>query len=256
MAARSDFMDGLHFDRLTRRVGALLTRRRLGPVLILAGLGGSLAPGDKSLAKKRKKKKKKSGGGCKPACASKACGADDGCGDPCQTGSCPPTQTCRDGECVSTACDPPCPVDRPCSQSQGKCTCSADFQCARDRDPEGFDCLNSVTNPFCGCRPFTGQNRRVCVAGEPCSVCCADEECQAAVPDLPDIVCTSLPLNTLIGRACCVPHEGLCGGNNHCCSGSCVGSACGCLATGANCGAHEACCSNQCGTQANPFKCM
>jgi hypothetical protein len=250
-------MDGLRFDRLTLHVGTLLTRRRIGQALLLAGIGGSLAPFAEADAKKRRKKKRKrkrSGGGCAPDCAGKACGADDGCGARCRTGSCPANQTCQSGQCVlTTICAPPCAADRECSG--GRCKCTADSQCARDRDPQGFDCLNSVTNPFCGCRPFTGQNRRVCVAGEPCSVCCADLECQAILPELPDIVCTSLPLNALVGRACCVPQGRFCGGNNHCCGGGCIDETCGCLGTGQNCGAHEACCSGQCGSQQNPFQC-
>ena len=248
-------MDGQRFDDLTQRLTSHITRRRFGQALATIGLGLGPALAPKASAKKPKKKKKKKGGGCTPDCAGKACGAADGCTGRCNQGSCPVTQTCQSGQCLpDSSCTPACASDRECSE--GKCKCSLDSQCARDRDPNGFDCLNSVTNPFCGCRPFTGQNRRVCVAGEPCSVCCSAEECQAKVPELPDIICASLPLNALVGRFCCVPQGGLCGGNSQCCGGSCVGNVCSCNGSGQNCSAHEACCSNQCGTPANPFTCM
>lgn len=172
------------------------------------------------------------------------------CGNTCTSG-----QNCVNSSCVS-ACNPPCAAGRDCYQ--GTCTCSSPSQCANERNPNGFDCIGAPGNPLvtiCGCTPFTGQNRRVCVAGEPCSVCCSDLECRTAVPDLPDIICATVPVNGLVGRSCCVPQGGLCGGNNQCCGGGCVNNQCGCLGGGQNCGQHEQCCSNQCGTQAEPNKC-
>jgi hypothetical protein len=245
-------VDGQRFDDLTQRLTSLLSRRRFGQALATLGMAGVLgsAPAAQGKKKKCKKPRVKCGKKCvDPKTNPSHCG---NCTTACGTG-----QSCVGGTCVSTSgCNPPCPSDRPCSG--GKCTCSTDQQCARDRDPDGFQCLNSVTNPFCGCRKAspTDEYPRVCVAGEPCSFCCSDLECQAANPDLPDIVCTTLPVNGLVGRACCVPKDGLCGGNNQCCGGGCVGNACGCIGAGNPCGAHEQCCSNQCGTQANPFTCM
>jgi hypothetical protein len=254
-------MDGLQFDRLTRRLTdpRRLDRRRLAQ--LLAGLGLFASLGFTSVSESRKRKNRKRKKRCRPHTLSQTCGAN-GCGS--KQNNCKQTVdcggctqgTCVGGTCQTLTCSPACQADRPCSG--GRCTCSADSQCARDRDPEGFQCLNSVTNPFCGCRKQRPEDLypRVCVAGEPCSSCCADQECRDRVPDLPDIVCTSLPVNGLVGRGCCVPKDGLCGGNNDCCGGGCVDDVCGCLGTGANCGAHEQCCSNQCGTQATPFKCM
>lgn len=235
--AGSDGMDEQQFDRLARCLGQGFDRRRLTGVVTGLGLATALGSPTKTEAKRNKKKKKK------------------------PSPSCPGGTALCGGTCVNTAtdsancggCGRVCAVDRPCSQ--GRCTCSLDSQCARDRDPAGFDCLNSVTNPFCGCRPFTGQNRRVCpgAAGEACSVCCSDEECQATVPDLPTIICATPSLNGTVGRSCCNPPGAPC--SNNCCAGFCSGAICGCKAAAQPCGQDQQCCSNQCGTQANPNGC-
>jgi len=41
---------------------------------------------------------------CAPSCSGKQCGADDGCRGICQTGSCPNTEACVAGSCVSSLC--------------------------------------------------------------------------------------------------------------------------------------------------------
>ncbi|MBW2732670.1 MAG: hypothetical protein JRH20_09775 [Deltaproteobacteria bacterium] len=53
---------------------------------------------------------------CTPQCASKACGADDGCGHACATGSCSGLQdACIAGECV---CQPSC-IGKACGAADG-----------------------------------------------------------------------------------------------------------------------------------------
>lgn len=287
-------MDNPRFDHLTRSVAQSLGRRRIAGLLTILGSGvllsGLAIEGEAGKRKKHKKKaKKKRGGGCVPTCTGKACGADDGCGQPCpcspppgppgppctpmcngigcgaddgcgqpcQTGTCPTNQTCRNGICVSTdGCNPPCPAGRSCYQ--GTCTCTSSAQCANERNPRGFDCVGAPGNPsvtICGCTQFAGLNRRVCVAGEPCSVCCSDGECRAQTPGSPDIICATIPVNGLVGRSCCDPPGSPC--SSVCCSvSSCAsGTQCGCRAGGQACGQHEQCCSLQCGTQADPFQC-
>ncbi len=271
-------MDSHRFDHLTRVLARTLDRRRVAGLLTIAGAGAvNAVRTSDSEARKRKKRKKKSPpvtpspppapppttpptsppSGCTPSCAGKACGANNGCGSPCQTGSCPANQTCQNGQCVpADGCDPPCPSGRQCYQ--GTCTCTSSAQCANERNPRGFDCVGAPGNPtvtICGCTPFAGQNRRVCVAGEPCSVCCSDTECRAQNPSAPDIICATIPVNGLVGRSCCDPPGSPC--SNICCSvSSCApGTQCGCRAGGQACGQHEQCCSLQCGTQAAPFTC-
>jgi hypothetical protein len=237
-------MESQQFDRLTRHLEQVLSRRRAGGALAGLGIAASLGFTGADAKKKKRKKKKKTtaapttlgpapvppGVGCTPDCAGKACGADDGCGNRCQSGTCPIGRICLNGSC----------------------SCTDDNQCSNERNPNGFECVGLPGPAVCGCHQDSGATytRRVCVAGEPCSRCCADSECKT---DLGEI-CTSLPLNTLLGRVCCLPHGAACGIG--CCSGICgADGTCGCLASGRSCGSHEACCSNQCGTQTAPFTC-
>ena len=75
------------------------------------------------------------GGSC-CGCAGKACGADDGCGHKCQTGSCTKAaETCQAGSCV---CKPSCPAKR----------CGGDDGCGGACDsgpcPGGVACMTGV----------------------------------------------------------------------------------------------------------------
>jgi hypothetical protein len=269
-------MDSHRFDHLTRELAQSLGRRRVAGLFFGSGLSALIVGTtlDAKARKRKKRKKKKSPPatpplapppaspsasppptGCTPTCAGKGCGADDGCGQPCQTGNCPTNQTCRNGLCITAdGCNPPCAAGRQCYQ--GTCTCTNSAQCANERNPNGFNCVGAPGNPsvtICGCTHFAGLNNRVCVAGEPCSVCCSDLECQAQLPGVPDVICATVSSTALTGRSCCrPPGSSPCGG---CCSGFCNGAVCGCIAGGQPCGQHEQCCSLQCGTQADPGKC-
>jgi len=72
---------------------------------------------------------------CTPMCAGKACGANDGCGGTCLTGSCPAGQTCNAGVCKTGPCSPVC-TGKACGAPDGcggTCatgTCSAGFTCS------------------------------------------------------------------------------------------------------------------------------
>ena len=82
------------------------------------------------------------------SCAGKNCGDDDGCGDTCQTGSCPAPQTCNGSSCVCPASIflPSCGDNgAPCGTNIGGiCGC----QCTR-----GLTCTNGGQNvqPTCQC---------------------------------------------------------------------------------------------------------
>lgn len=242
-------MDTGHVDALARRLSAHLPRRTVLGSALGSALGLSLlTPLDAKKRKRRKKKKPKPGSpppGCTPTCAGAACGANDGCGNPCQTGTCPANQVCQQGQCVSTTtCNPPCPGGRSCFQ--GDCTCTSSGQCLNDRDPNGFDCVTAPGNPqigICGC---ANTNARVCVAGEPCSTCCSTLECQGIFPDDAHIICATVSSTATTGRVCCHPPNSPC--SSACCSGSCAGAVCGCSGTGRPCSLHQQCCSGQCGT--------
>ena len=245
-------MDSDHFDAIIRRLSMRLPRRTLlGPALG-STLGLSLFTQPEAKKRKRRKKKKKPPTACTPNCAGVACGANDGCGRPCQTGTCPTNQDCQQGQCVArNACDPPCPSGRDCFQ--GDCTCTSSGQCANDRDPNGFDCVSAPGNPLIGICGCANSSARVCTAGQPCSTCCADLDCQAIFPGDDHIICATIPVDTLVGRSCCHPPGSPC--SSACCSGFCSGTVCGGFATGHACGQNEQCQSRQCGTPTTPNAC-
>lgn len=262
-------MDGQQFDRLTQHVGQMLNRRRVGALLAAAGFAAICSRPTDTDAKKKKRKKKKPPAGCTPDCTGKACGADDGCGGTCQTGSCPGTQVCRDGAC-GTACDANCRADgsendQTCPGSSGHCPCArhcgggwcgdccVDGHCSDS--PVGPECLepidpNHAGNYICGCKQFNeNQPRTMCVPGEGCSTCCNSGECGQ-----PGEICTTVPPSPFIGRSCCLPYQATCGISAQCCSDFCSGGKCACIGDGQNCGAFEACCSGVCST--TTFKCV
>ena len=88
---------------------------------------------------------------CQPSCAGEACGADNGCGQPCLTGSCPgANESCVSGKCIcqpscageacgaEDGCGQPCQSGT-CAQSgttcvQGQCRCEEDDSRCADGD--------------------------------------------------------------------------------------------------------------------------
>lgn len=99
-------MDDRTFDRWTRNLSDLLTRRGLGGkaaagiTLAIFGVASDVglteAGKRKRKKKKRRKKKRKRNQRCVPQCAGKSCGSD-GCGGEC--GVCGANQVCWNGAC-------------------------------------------------------------------------------------------------------------------------------------------------------------
>lgn len=189
---REPIMDAERFDMLARSVPAAGSRRRalaavLGGLLALLGATETAA----KPKKKKKNKKKRSSpapppisppppSGCSGTCAGKACGADDGCGKPCQTGSCPAGQACQSGQCVSTGCPT---GTKDCGSTLGCRECCNDVDCC---PPDRPTCNDSTVNGVyktctasgvCQCR---ADYPAECTFGSnpaPCHTCCTGADC-------------------------------------------------------------------------------
>lgn len=94
--------------------------------------------------------------GCTPNCAGKACGADDGCGGICQTGSCPTCQSCVAGVCLNADSDNRCAT-----------TC-CDGECC----PVSGHVCGNLYQAGVGCC-FPNGTPNVCTADNYVTVCCA-----------------------------------------------------------------------------------
>jgi hypothetical protein len=109
-------------------------------------------------------------GCCAPSCAGRSCGADDGCGRPCQTGTCPANAACQTGvcRCQYAGCGSSC--------------CAAGQVCAG-----GACCTPDCTGRTCGPDPYCGQSCGGC--GGTSTECqtsptCSDGQCVGQpVPD-------------------------------------------------------------------------
>jgi hypothetical protein len=95
---------------------------------------------------------------CQPSCAGKACGAPDGCGGACQSGTCPANATCKAGkcECTGAACGAAC--------------CGPKEVCSK-----GSCCLPDCSTAECGVDP---------VCGAPCGTCSPPLSCSTYYKDL------------------------------------------------------------------------
>jgi hypothetical protein len=123
-------------------------------------------------------------GCCQPQCAGKACGAPDGCGGKCQSGTCPVNATCQSGACVCTvlACGASC--------------------CAAGQVCKGSACCTpSCGARVCGPDPACGTSCGSCPSGKTCD---ASGQCQSACTNVGPLVvdsagdvgfCTSLALD-------------------------------------------------------------
>ncbi|MBI5480204.1 MAG: hypothetical protein HY906_15170 [Deltaproteobacteria bacterium] len=115
-------------------------------------------------------------GCCAPSCAGKDCGADDGCGRPCQAGACPANATCQTGacHCQYAGCG-------------GEC-CAAGQVCTA-----GSCCTPDCTGRDCGPDPVCGQSCGGCGGtGTDCqtSPTCTDGQCKGQ-PRADGTVCGS-----------------------------------------------------------------
>jgi hypothetical protein len=84
-------------------------------------------------------------GNCTPNCQNKACGANDGCGGTCKTGTCPDGRTCQNGTCV-------CPFQ-----------CCANSDCAPNQN-----CVTVNDSKFCFCKPEQVCGQVCCPATTSC----------------------------------------------------------------------------------------
>ena len=110
-------------------------------------------------------------GCCQPSCAGKACGADDGCGNACQSGSCPPNATCKAGVCL---CD---------HLSCGTSCCASGQVC------KGSACCTpSCGARVCGPDPVCGTSCGTCSSGKSCD---ASGQCQGGCMDVGPLVLDS-----------------------------------------------------------------
>jgi hypothetical protein len=183
-------VDTAAFDRLTRSISMLLSRRTLAIVL---ALGVSVLPGLADAKKRRGKKKKKCKG--KKKCGKK-CIPKTGC---CSSSDCGPNGTCVgnvcscasgfqdcDGQCITNSdCCGGCPGDLICDAGECVCPEDAPVECPGD----------------------------VCAAQ-----CCTDDDCGANETCVSGI-CTC-PAEQICEDVCCPPNEfcvgGICQGPGTC----------------------------------------
>jgi hypothetical protein len=80
---------------------------------------------------------------CVPNCANAVCGADDGCGFACQTGTCSLGSSCVSGVCEANVCSPACSY--------------------------GYYCTDGNCEPYCNPASAYCGNAGCCVTGESCN---------------------------------------------------------------------------------------
>jgi hypothetical protein len=250
-----ELMDASRFDAATRSLTAGASRRK-AITLVIGGMLSTRAQ-TATEAKKRKRKKKTCKSGlvkCKVKMGKKKktiC--VDAQTDPANCGgcnrSCAAGIACVNGACQDVAtCTPACPNGRDCFE--GSCTCAAHGECEVRADPSGEWCVNPPGHPtvfVCGCL----EGYTVCAAGERCSNCCSNAECEESNPGAEGIICPSVPANAYLGRLCCLSNGAECGSSDHCCSRACDTSQgfpgnCACLEVGQPCGFNQSCCSGGC----------
>lgn len=146
-------MDDAAFDTATRRVPALLSRRRSLGLLSALGLGAGLLTGDAG-AKKRRKKKKKNKKGDKTCTGCTVC------------------ETCVNGVCQPVADGTTCGTSAVCRHNVCGKTCTSNGEC-----PAGKSCLDSsaddqanmcVTDGFGLCAQTDCTDDASCPAGSIC----------------------------------------------------------------------------------------
>ena len=96
---------------------------------------------------------------CAPSCSGKQCGADDGCRGICQTGSCPNTEACVAGSCVSSLC-----IDKIKNQDETDVDCGGVIcpKCAIGKTCSvDSDCLSDYCNPSNLCASVTTRITKV-----------------------------------------------------------------------------------------------
>lgn len=214
-------MDSAHFDALTARLAAPLTRRRSVGLLAILGLGGFIATDDASARKHKKKHKRAKRPTCTPNCDRRICGSD-GCGGTC--GTCPSCQECQGGVCVLNANGTAC--GDACHECQGgACVARADgTTCGADscQTCQGGQCVAKLDSAPCPEASPAGQCRRGACRARPLCVSYGNEAaCQAQSCCYQDEfdICPEFCLTRAIsGHRCVIDAD--------CESGVCSGYAC------------------------------
>lgn len=161
-------MDDAAFDTATRRVPALLTRRRSLGVLSVLGLGAGLLTNDAEAKKRRKKKKRKNKKGNQPLTCT----------------GCTVCETCVNGVCQPVADGTTCGTDAVCRHNVCGRTCTplTPGQC-----PAGKSCLDSsadgqanvcVTTGFGFCAQPACTDDASCPPGSVCGI----QNCSLGAP--------------------------------------------------------------------------
>ena len=261
-------MDGSRFDRLTRSLTEVRSRRGLTRLLSGVAFGGplvllSLAEAEAKRKKKKRKKRKKQGDGhsgaapdpgatapppptsslppsCLPNCAGKQCG-DDGCGGSC--GTCSGGSACANGACA-------CPGGTELCAGTCRTLCTADTE----RHPLGCHC--------CTRRGAACAHPATCCSGD-----CQNGFCKALAPGAPCQFDAQCQTNNCINNSCqcsrgqmfkpgtltCCLHNGspCAAAPTACCAGAdrCLGTSnptCEGLPRGTNCQFDAQCASGTC----------
>ena len=191
-------MDGSRFDALARTLHEVRSRRGAFAPL-LGGAQGLLGLAETTAKKKKKKKKKPLVPSpvpptpCIASCADKACGAADGCGGVCQSGSCASGESCISGQCVGV-CDGVAPGGR-CPDYNGGFCCNWNLCCPKGQACDGASCQSCPEVPdacqpipicgfsrrfsgeFCGCLTSVEGVTTCSAAYGECFACTTDQEC-------------------------------------------------------------------------------
>jgi hypothetical protein len=220
-------------------------------------------------------------GECKSNCTNKQCGADDGCGNKCQTGTCPSGSVCQSGFCCNCTAGQTCCAGQCVSLGKddancGKCGTACSGQkciggaCGTSTpDCNGKDCGPDGAGSLCGTCPAN----KACVSAKctDCTPLCKDKECgpnncggvcgtcaagKKCNPDGKCVACSAdcggkqCGEDDGCGGAC---KSGPCAGGGTCQDGKCVG---GCTpdCSGKTCGPDG--CGGLCGTCTYPELCQ
>jgi hypothetical protein len=165
---------------------------------------------------------------CTSVCSGKACGAADGCGGFCQSGTCPSGQSCKSGVCgcsqqecqgscckagevcAATGCCAPTCSGKACGASDG---CGG--TCSSGSCPSGKTCQNGVCQCGNPCGATCCSSGQKCYLGSCCTPSCSGQPCGA--PDGCGGLCSSgqCPQNSTCQQGSCVCTGGTCDGG--CC---------------------------------------
>lgn len=179
-------MDARAFDRITRTLSAMPSRRRLIGLVTGLAVAGPIAAIGMPIAEAKHKKKKKKHQGCKPNCTDRTCGSD-GCGGEC--GQCAANQVCQGGSCCTpeplvATCFHRCgTVANNCGQATSCPACSGARQCLSNGScADGCATSSECAAPACYCG-VSAEGPKQCVESAECDhvpqTCATTADCPA-----------------------------------------------------------------------------